>query len=249
MARETIEKFIKKMKYRENPDVLGVFFYGSAKEGRANKYSDIDLHVLTLCDKTYRGRVCLEGHIIEYFEKPLASILPALKKDFSVNRTTYVSMLAEAEIIFEKEDALSNLQKEILRQYAKYSIVLPSENKLTKEFFSISVNVERLEAMFETNSAFFESFYYTTLDDIRKFYQLKNGLTADIPRSRVYRIYTSEHKDKFKKLPDDIFIKHYLNAIENTSSRDEMLRNIRQIYKYVSQNIDIDINNCRFTEE
>ena len=43
---EIIDKFIHEMKYKENENFLGVYFYGSCLSGFNNSNSDIDLHIV-----------------------------------------------------------------------------------------------------------------------------------------------------------------------------------------------------------
>ena len=97
----------------------------------------------------------------------------------------------------------------------------------------------------EENSQYFYTFYYLTLDEIRKLYQKANGLSQDISRSKVYKFYTDKQYNnyKFKKLPDDNFINKYLDAIK-LESTDKMMENIRFLFELLDLKLIGDFDNC-----
>lgn len=67
-----INTFIQKHQFDEqNPNILGIIFYGSIKYQTNNSSSDIDLLIVTNSSKCYKGVTYIDGVKIEYFEKAL----------------------------------------------------------------------------------------------------------------------------------------------------------------------------------
>lgn len=237
-----IQNFITNMKYLENKQVLGIFFYGSFLTGYNNKNSDIDLHVIfddSDPKHLIRGSKCIEGIRIEYFEKPLNDLYLSIDNDYQRQNNALLSIVGTSKIIFDKTGALKKLQEYALNKFS--NPLPPLENEDAREYVSILNNrMEKLMKAYDDDSPYFFHLYHLTLEKIRKFYHRLNGL-PEVQTSKVFRVYTDENyrKSFYKEnIPEPEFISLYLNAITDTSlDKEKKLSKVKQLFEYSKRNV------------
>ena len=107
--------------------VLGIIFYGSYVKGTYTKWSDIDLHIITCAKKSNRGRLVLDGYIVEYLERDIDSIKVEIEIDKAKNRLAYLSMLANGKIITGKRSDLFEATSAAIINALKYYAKIPDD--------------------------------------------------------------------------------------------------------------------------
>ena len=110
---ETIQEFLEKNQYLQDKHVLGVLFYGSYKYGLNNKNSDIDLHIIyddSNPEHLIRGNTFVNGIRIEYFEKTISEIQNNVEDGYKTQDNATVAIIGKAEIIYEKDNSMHDLQ-------------------------------------------------------------------------------------------------------------------------------------------
>ena len=251
---EIINKFIDKMKYKENDHVLGIYFYGSFLTGFNNKYSDIDLHVIFDNNDPLhiiRGTTHIDGMRIEYFEKPINDLYLTVENDYNNQSNAPLSILGTSKIIFDKDGSLKKLQKYTKEKFAN---PLPKLNKETaKEQISILNNrMEKLRIAAIDDSPYFHHLYHVSLEKIRKFYHKLNGM-PEVQTTKIFRVYQDEayRKSFYKdKIPEQEFIDMFINAATDKSiDKLVLLKNIEGLYNYTKRNIDLDEDDYRILIE
>jgi predicted nucleotidyltransferase len=240
-----IEMFINKMKYRDNPNFVGIIVYGSSLTGFNTKESDIDLQVIFdyKNDKIIRGRTMVNDTPIEYFEKSLESEYLLIDNDYLTQNNASFSIIGNGSIVCDKNNLLYDLKKYALGRFSKPMPSLSHEE--AKEQVSILNNrIEKLENYAENNDVNFHHLYYLLIDRIRKFYHRLLGLSK-IQTSKVYRIYTDEpyRKSMYKENPDNTFIEMYMDLItDNSNDINIRLEKLKKFYSYVIRNVNLQNN-------
>lgn len=242
---QIINKFIKEMDYLNNEHVLGIFFYGSYLTGYNNKNSDIDLHIIFDNHNPkhlIRGSSYIEGIRIEYFEKPIEDIYLSVDNDYQNQNNAMLSIIGNSKIILDKKGLLKQLQNYTKEKFS--SPLPPLEVENAREYVSILNNrMEKIRIAAIENSPYFTHLYHLTIEKIRKFYHRLNGL-PEVQTSKVFRIYTDEnYRKSFYKdnIPENEFIKMYLDAITDTSNNNEIrLQKIEQLYTYAKRKVSLN---------
>lgn len=102
---EALNIFMEQMGYKENPNVLGIVFYGSSLTGYNSKGSDIDVHVITTsATRLVRGVVNIKGSKIEYFEKPISDIYATIENEFNSQNNAMLAMIGCGKVIYERRN-------------------------------------------------------------------------------------------------------------------------------------------------
>ena len=242
----TIDKFIEKMKYKENEHVLGIFFYGSYLTGFYNEDSDIDLHVIfdnSNPERLYRGQTMyIDDKRIEYFEKPIGDIYLSVDNDYLRQNNALFSIIGTSKIIFDKTGALKKLQE---YAYEKFINGLPplGEDDARESVSILNNRMLKLRKAAKDNSLDFRHLYHLTIEKIRKFYHRLNGF-PEVPTTKVLKVYTDEeYRKSFYKdaIPEEEFIQMYINVINNDCSNVmESLQLVEELYNYAKRNVDLD---------
>ena len=144
---ETVKKFIDKMNYIDDEHFLGAIVYGSSLTGFDTEISDIDLHIIfdnSDPHRIIRGESLIDGKKIEYFEKPIDDEYLMAENEFLNQNNASFSIIGKGEIVYERDNALTNLQKYVINRFKDN---LPPLNiDETREQISIIDNkVQKLE--------------------------------------------------------------------------------------------------------
>ena len=240
---DVIIKFMTKMQYLSNEHVLGIVFYGSNLTGFSNAKSDIDMHIIfdnEDPERLIRGQDIIDGARIEYFEKPIADLYASADNDFENQNNALVSIIGKGHVLFERNNAIGQLQDYILK---KYSDELPKlDFESTREMISILNNrMEKLESAFLLSKPEFVHLYHLTIEKIRKFYHRLGG-HPEIPTSKVVRIYQdAAYRESFSKgsIPESEFVDQYLSAIFDQDDNESKIKKAREIYAYSKRDLDL----------
>ncbi len=214
---EIINEFIRIHHLDEqNPNVLGIIFYGSTKY-RTNKInSDIDLLIVTNSSKNYKGVSYHNDVKVEYFEKSFDYLLEQIhcmkhSLDYSL-----LSIFKNGEILFSKDYALEYLTDEALFQdiaSSKNCIISYSLLNDWLEFFNRLSETSPLRPYI----------YHNLLEFIRKVFHEENGFSK-LPIMKVYELYQNKNYAMHfycAKLPPQEFRECFLNLMTSSYQPSE----------------------------
>ena len=234
-----INKFVNKMGYKNNDNLEGIVFYGSRQTGFANKFSDIDLHILfnNNLNEEIRGSTTIDGIRIEYFEKKLSSMYKKAIKEFKNQANSLVSIIEHGTILYDKNGRIKQLQNYISQLY---SLPLPCmEEEKAKEQLAIIYNfIDDLKNLIETNNLYKTHIYHLTLERIKDFYFSYYGL-AGVSRTKTLKIMQNiDYCNAIKKnKPNDAFIKFYMNCLNENLSLEQRFIILQDFLEFVTKDI------------
>ena len=241
-VEEKILKFINDMDYLNNGHVLGILFYGSYLTGLNTDNSDIDLHIIFDNENPshlIRGNTVIDGTRIEYFEKPLDEIYQWINEDYINQNNATLIIIGTSKVIYAKDNQIKQLQEYTINKFSKP--LPPLSDEEAKEQVSIIDNrMEKLENYAETDNPYFEHSYHLTIEKIRRFYHNLNGIPR-LETSKGFKVYTDErYRNAFyiDKMPEQVFIKMYFEAILNTSlNKKQKYQLLHKMYEFVKRDV------------
>lgn len=255
-VHKIIQRFIEENNFLQDENVLGILFYGSSKYGLNNKNSDIDL--LIVYDDSnalgnqiplIRGNAHINGMRIEYFKKTLREIYINAEADFMTQSNASLSIIGTSEIIYEKNNVMSNLQAYILDKF-KNGVPPISVDSAKEKLSTISNRIERLEKYAESEQYgyYFNHLYNLIIEMIRRLYHELNGMPR-IETYKGFKLYKSkEYQNMFKinYIPELEFLNMYFDLIQSQNETPkEKLEKIKVFYNYAKRNLDFDENDHR----
>ncbi|MBQ9833852.1 MAG: nucleotidyltransferase domain-containing protein [Bacilli bacterium] len=244
---DAVTKFIDKMNYLSNKDILGIVLYGSSITGYTHANSDIDIHIITSNNvkDLIRGVITIDNNKFEYFERPIEDVYKEVDISFKNQRNALLTMIGYGIILFDRNGEIKKLQQHILEKYANPLPHLEGDD--AKEMVAILDNrLIKLQDMYDNNDIAFESSYFLLIERIRKFYSRRCGC-SDIPPEKAVRVYSDEeYRQAFCKsnIPDKEFISLYFDALTQTNKEDKM-KMAYKIFDYTKKDINLNPNDYR----
>lgn len=247
---ETIQDFLKTNNYLQEEHILGVLFYGSYKHGLNNQNSDIDLHIIyddSNPEHLIRGNTFVNGIRIEYFEKTISEIYNNVEEGYTTQDNATESIIGKAEIIYEKDNSMQDLQEYVLNKF-KNGLPPLTENEAKEQVSIINNRMEKLKKYAEEDSYFFEHLYHLTIEKIRRFYHNLNGMPR-IETYKGFKLYRNkQYQDMFSihNIPDQRFLEMYFELIQSQGkSKNEMFERLKEFYEYAKRTVDLEEHNYR----
>lgn len=247
---ETIQEFLNTNNYLQDEHILGVLFYGSYKHGLNNKNSDIDLHIIyddSNPEHLIRGNSFVNGIRIEYFEKTINEIYNNVEEGYTTQDNATESIIGKAEIIYEKNNSMHDLQEYVLNRF-KNGLPPLTEDEAKEQVSIINNRMEKLKKYAEEDSYFFEHLYHLTIEKIRRFYHNLNGMPR-IETYKGFKLYRNkEYQDMFSihDIPDQTFLEMYFELIQSQGkSKKEMFEKLKEFYDYAKTTINLEEDNYR----
>ena len=247
---ETIQNFLKTNNYLQDEHILGVLFYGSYKHGLNNQNSDIDLHIIyddSNPEHLIRGNTFVNGIRIEYFEKTISEIYNNVEEGYTTQDNATESIIGKAEIIYEKDNSMQDLQEYVLNKF-KNGLPPLTENEAKEQVSIINNRMEKLKKYAEEDSYFFEHLYHLTIEKIRRFYHNLNGMPR-IETYKGFKLYRNkQYQDMFSihNIPDQRFLEMYFELIQShEKSKNEMFERLKEFYEYAKRTVDLEEHNYR----
>lgn len=240
-----ILSFITDMGYLDNEHVLGILFYGSYLTGLNMENSDIDLHIIFDNENPnhlIRGNKVIDGTRIEYFEKPLEDIYQTVDEDYTNQNNATLTIFGTSKIIYARDNQLKQLKEYVVN---KFSTPLPplSDDEAREQVSIINNRMEKLEKYAETNYPHFEHLYHLTIEKIRKFYHRLMGIPW-IETSKGFKLYTDERYRKvfyINRIPEQIFLEMYFEAISNTSlNKIQKYNLLNKMYEFTKRDVILE---------
>lgn len=247
---ETIQDFLKTNNYLQDEHILGVLFYGSYKHGLNNQNSDIDLHIIyddSNPEHLIRGNTFVNGIRIEYFEKTISEIYNNVEEGYTTQDNATESIIGKAEIIYEKDNSMQDLQEYVLNKF-KNGLPPLTENEAKEQVSIINNRMEKLKKYAKEDSYFFEHLYHLTIEKIRRFYHNLNGMPR-IETYKGFKLYRNkQYQDMFSihNIPNQRFLEMYFELIQSQGkSKNEMFERLKEFYEYAKRTVDLEEHNYR----
>jgi len=248
-----IRKFVEAEQYTQDEHVLGILFYGSSKYGLNNANSDIDLLIIyedgDNPNRVIRGNAVVDDARIEYFKKAIREVHIGVETDFLTQSNASLSIVGKADIIYEKDHAMHDLQEYVLRKF-KNKLPPMTDDKAREELATIYNRLERLKKYAEPGeySYYFEHLYHLIIERLRRFYHAHKG----IPRIETYKGFKlyqdKKYQDMFAidQLPEPEFLQMYFELIHNPGKTKQEKRNqLMEFYQYAKREVAFDEANHR----
>ncbi len=203
---KALRRFLRDWQNRD--EVIGALVTGSYAAGTATRFSDIDIHIVLDDHVTWRerGNVVVDGFLIEYFANPVSQILKYMDEDFKRGRRTDARMFVIGHIIFDKNGAVEELQKQARIKLRKH---FPRPNALWIENskYELWDSLDNLTELNERLSPNFNCSYYFHLARMISIYSFFLGFDTP-PFARLYQYLTDgdfRKKYKLENPPDRRF--------------------------------------------
>lgn len=217
-----LSKFLEE--YEEDEDIIGAILCGSYATGNNNKYSDIDVYLISKDTTSYqeRGNKLVNGFLIEYFINPVWKIKKYLEEDYESRSNCMANMLCYGKPIFDLTGDLDNLIT-LATEYIDKEPLLLSEYEIQNNNYHIWDVMDELKILLDEESKNFDQVFYKCLEKILNAYYGYLGL-YELPFSKSYTILVDEkYRENYHifKVPEKEFIKLYTNCFNKDSYEDK----------------------------
>ena len=234
---KALQKFLKK--YETKPYFEGALLCGSYATGNQNKFSDIDVHILTSDNQNWRerGMVREDGFLIEYFINPVKKIRQEYKDDYLGGGDASANMFGYGKILSDRNGLVKKLHQEALKFLKKEPLKM-SPKKLALDFYGAWDLMDELKCAINEKRNF-DLVYYELIKKLLTIHFKLNG----IPKMSLAKTEKILSNPKFakqyhvQKLPNKKFTTLFLSALNN-----KKLNSIQKLYAFVmnqSDNFDI----------
>jgi predicted nucleotidyltransferase len=212
--------------YKSDKNILGIALFGSVARGKSDKYSDVDIYILTKDKPDYSRINFIEKNIrVELIFDQITEALKYLKEDeYNVKRITSHE-LAFAKILYQVNDKFNNLinkAKQNLKSHTKYD-----NDEMLMHKYSIDDFWGEIQRDYKSNDRMaFELDSHLLMGNIIEIFFKVNGYFLLQPNEML----------KFIKEKDKIFSK-YLTNYYRAKSPKAKLKIIPKIIEYTYKNI------------
>ena len=204
-------------------------------------------HWLSNPEHLIRGNTFVNGIRIEYFEKTISEIYNNVEEGYTTQDNATESIIGKAEIIYEKDNSMQDLQEYVLNKF-KNGLPPLTENEAKEQVSIINNRMEKLKKYAEEDSYFFEHLYHLTIEKIRRFYHNLNGMPR-IETYKGFKLYRNkQYQDMFSihNIPDQRFLEMYFELIQSQGkSKNEMFERLKEFYDYAKITVDLEEHNYR----
>lgn len=231
--------------YLNDPECVGIVFYGSRLMGVTNDISNLDLVIIYNRGYSYlvNGLQRVDGIDVGYFEKDLKNLRASLESDYASQNSAPLSIYGNGYIVKGSVE----LQKFIdeVRYLYRDGVKKNSIAELSIEFATIRNRMKLLRNLASSNSSDFRIYYYFLVDKIKTFYHKKMGITR-LEMSKTIRAYTNPLYRKslcIDKEFDPLYVKMFLTLLDSEDkSIEERYIMLEDFFNYVSNEFELDGN-------
>lgn len=227
-----LKEFLKK--YEKDEMVVGAVLYDSYALGIQNEYSNIKVYLVLKDSANYKEKGFFDSnsYLIEYIIKPLSKIKDTIKIEFDNGYLTTAKIFAYGKVIYDLDDSVKELSNKAL-DYIDSNLKVISSDKVNYNNYHIWNYLNELKSNLKENSMQFNLTYYKLLDMVFNSYLEYLGVPK-LKEDKIYKVLTDyEYRRKchIYKLPEEEFIKLYLNCLE-IDKASTMLKNIESLVNY-----------------
>lgn len=221
---ELINRFLEETNFQEKPDLMLLMAYGSRVTGNNHENSDLDILYITSKSREYRGCRLVDGIPVDITIIPINDAEEMIMESSSNGSVYLKSVLKTGLVIIDKYGTFDMLSQALsFEKVQKRTLDGTLLDLAVNHFFD-----------FEERRGNENIHYYAALDLLRRAYHAKKGC-SNISTSKVYELYCDREKAKkyMLKLPDDIFLKDYLSALQERDyeKRKELLVRFLKLFQ------------------
>ena len=241
-----VRSLIKQTDWLINDNVLVVIICGSRVNNNHKKNSDLDVLLITKNGSDYKKGFLINGVNIDCIEYDINNIEYVIKHQLKTNNNYLVSVIDNGIILKNTNETI-----EIINKCFEISSQLIPKRKIS---LSKLTNLSQLYMSYKKDKS--KKNYYLLIEYIRDLYHYINNYSS-ISTSQVYDIYTN--KDTYEKLynlklPDNFFIRYYLEFIYgNTKDIEKLLTFIDfksdDLNIYEEENYDYHYSETKIKEQ
>ena len=211
-TEELIAKFLEITKYDEDECTLLIMAYGSRIMGCNRDNSDLDILIVTSRNQSYRRAMKIEGIPLDITYISSYDIEVCIHRSLETGSNYYHSLFGNGLVVIDRMntfETLSNmLDKRVKKKVLLDGRIMDQARYHMGEFLRREKDIN----------------YYKALELLRRLHHVKNGCSY-IRFTKVYDLYTDKNKAKEQymlKLPDDNYIKTYLEALDEEEPKKRL---------------------------
>jgi predicted nucleotidyltransferase len=214
--------------YRADNDIQAAILTGSYAQENQNKYSDIDIFIVSSDKLNWReqGYKIISNYVVDYFINPPKIILKEIEE---YKFMTTALIISNGKVIFDKTGIIERL-KEKACEIIKRPIEPISNFEIEMIKYDTNYNYEQLSRAYEYDTNEFLFLYYTYLENIIYSFGKCNGITLP-RRTKIYQYILvdeySVNKD-LNKINDNNFLEILKRCMKNNES-EIMYKNITEL--------------------
>jgi predicted nucleotidyltransferase len=218
--------------YIVDNDIQAAILTGSYAQGNQNKYSDIDIFIISSDTLNWRerGTKIFSNYTFEYFINPPEIIIKEMEEFKSI---ATVVIIANGQVIFDKTGITEQLKEKAFR-IIKDPIDPINNFELEMIKYNSNNYYEQLTRAYELDANEFHFLYYTYLEYLIYSYGKCNGI-AFPPKTKIYQyIFNDEYylHNELEKINDS----KYLETLKRCMTKNEneiMYKNITELKDYL----------------
>jgi len=231
---ENIDNLIKLFlePYVADDDIQAAVLTGSYAQGNENKYSDIDIFIISSDALNWRerGNKIISNYTFEYFINPPKVIIKEIE-EFKSMATTVI--IANGKEIFDKTGIIKQLKEKAFK-VLENPIEPISNFEIEMIKYYTSNYFDQLSRAYELDKNEFHFLYYTYLEYIIYSFGKYNGIVLP-PKTKIYEyIFNEEYNlNKSLKKIDDNNILEKMKKCMKKSNNEIMYENITELKDYL----------------
>ena len=237
-----IDEFIKIRSIKEDPDIMGLVFFGSYTKGTANANSDVDLFVITSNDvldpfACYSLKEEVFGMTLEGEVASLAYCYAEAENGFNNQSNFSYSAIGEGVICYDPTKEIKILQTWIKNLFANSMPCLERDGVLF-QVADIDRKMVDVKKAINNNQNNWRLLYYNLLRKIQIFYYCFLGIT-DVPLDKLDRMFSDEdYCASFNAVNPEMKFRELFYAAEDPNlNAEESWRKMVTLYTYVTRNV------------
>lgn len=228
---KALNKFLER--YINKPWFEGALLCGSYATGNQNRFSDIDITIVTSNDIGWheKSNCYVDGFLMEYLINPVYKYQEFMASDIKNNKVLIHNMFAYGIILYDKNGMVKKLHQQAVRDLKKKFKPLPKSSADFKKYY-LWDRYDELKSL-KHDGYHIDLTYWTLVSELIHAYCSMNCLPL-LPQAKIEKFLTDPtyakryHADR---LPDKKFTKLLLNCF-NAKQKDKM-PTIDKLYNYV----------------
>jgi predicted nucleotidyltransferase len=222
--------------YFTDNDIQGAILTGSYAQGNQNKYSDIDIFIISSdkLDWRERGSKIISDYVLEYFINPPKKVIQEIEEYKHIATSAIIINGIE---LFDKTGIIKILKEKAFKAvYIPMTPMNMGEIEMMKYY--IHYYYEQIKRAYEDNSDEFPFLYYTFLEYIIYSYGRNVGISLP-PKTKIYQYVFDEEYYLIKELKkiDDMEILKLLKECMKNNKNEIMYENITELKDYFLNSI------------
>ena len=224
--------------YKKNDDIQAAILTGSYAQGYQNKYSDIDIFIISSDTLNWRerGNKIIENYMFEYFINPAKVIFKEID-EYKKSGMATALIIANGVEIYDKTGIVKQLKEKAFDVIDNLNNPM---NGYEMEMIKYYTNYyfEQLKRAYDDNQFEFMFLYHTYIEYIIYSYGKFNGIILPL-KTKIYQYIFNENyfiNNNLKKISDNNFL-DILKKCMTEFKKDIMYKNITDLKEYFINSI------------